>query len=469
MTVFTDVTTVDLATLRNLEFIAEGGQARIFAVGSAPTGLGHVDALVFKQYTAAARTMLDPVALCTMLRLPSTLAPEGRRFLSEATAWPLALVLDGDTVCGFLARRAPRGFHIAMAIRAHGAVLRPAGVEFLLNASGYLRRIGLDVSDQDRMRVLAGVARGLMMLHRLGVVVGDMSPRNVLYDGHGGAFFLDCDSMSVDGRTALPPLQTVDWRVVGPAGDIPTPEADHIKLALLAVRLAAGHQSTRDPTALGRFSTGLAALANRALTQEAGADVPSAEEWLSAAELSTRSPSLHRSTVVSRLSGLLQQGSRAARRISRRSRILVVASISGIALAVFPALQFIHQAESRAPVPSVRVGVVQVRVEDEVHSVMPVAGFIDRFVASVDAKDGASLRMFDDSDTVLAFSSLVERGGRGQVSLVDVSLSPGEFVAKIKVEGAEERPVDCRIVYATLYFLDETEPLRGRRIKSWCR
>src|ERR1019366_7340580 len=98
------------------------------------------------------------------------------------------------------------------------------------------------------------------------VVVGDLSPKNLLFSlaPEPGCFIIDCDAMRVRGETVLPQAQTPDWEV--PAGEpIATPAADAYKFGLLAIRLFARDQSSSDPAALAALSPELGRLADLSL------------------------------------------------------------------------------------------------------------------------------------------------------------------------------------------------------------
>ena len=92
------------------------------------------------------------------------------------------------------------------------------------------------------------MASGLAFMHKHGVCVGDISPKNLLFSltPHEAAYFIDCDAMRINGVSALTQVETPGWTV--PAGeDLATIYSDTYKLGLLALRLLAGDHDTTNP------------------------------------------------------------------------------------------------------------------------------------------------------------------------------------------------------------------------------
>ena len=92
------------------------------------------------------------------------------------------------------------------------------------------------------------VASGLAFLHKHGVCVGDISPKNLLFSltPHEAVYFIDCDAMRIDGVSALTQgrprvgrcLQVRIWR---------RSISDTYKLGLLGLRLLAGDHAPPIP------------------------------------------------------------------------------------------------------------------------------------------------------------------------------------------------------------------------------
>ena len=107
---------------------------------------------------------------------------------------------------------------------------------------------GIAIDEAQRYALLREVASGLAFLHKHGVCVGDISPKNLLFSlsPHEAVYFIDCDAMRINGVSALPQVETPGWDV--PAGEeLATIYSDTYKLGLLALRLLAGDQDTTNP------------------------------------------------------------------------------------------------------------------------------------------------------------------------------------------------------------------------------
>ena len=155
-------------------------------------------------------------------------------------------------------------------------------LQHLLNRDNYLELVGISMDDRWRLGFLRDVADAIDMLHQHGVTVGDLSPLNIdpIFGSVPRCYFVDCDAMTLNGRSVLPQAQTRGWEVPGPE-EPATFESDAYKFALLAVRLFAGDQDTRDNSALYRFSKPLGKLAKHGLTTDPQSR-PKPAQWVEA-------------------------------------------------------------------------------------------------------------------------------------------------------------------------------------------
>ncbi|MER5635890.1 hypothetical protein ABT095_02905 [Kitasatospora sp. NPDC002227] len=275
---------VDRASLSLGGQLGRGGQGTVHLVRnkrinrSAPDGGWEV---VYKEYDELTLPQLNAGALTTAVALLDGLGSAKTRWLCEKTAWPLAVVQREGQACGFLMRAAPDRFRFTLRALT-GAPTGPerlATVEYLLNDDSYVQGIGLTVSDRDRLLLLADLAHTLEQLHRLGVAVGDVSPKNLLFSlaPEPECFLIDCDGVRLRGTTLLPQVETPDWQLP-PGEERATPAGDVHKLGLLAVRLFARHQTSTDPAALTRVSPALGDLARASLHSDP-ARRPGAAVW----------------------------------------------------------------------------------------------------------------------------------------------------------------------------------------------
>jgi serine/threonine-protein kinase len=104
---------------------------------------------------------------------------------------------------------------------------------------------GITIDDVQRYTLLREAASALAFLHKHGVCVGDISPKNLLYTlaPQQSIYFIDCDAMRINDVSALTQVETPGWGV--PAGEeLATIYSDSYKLGLLALRLLAGDHDT---------------------------------------------------------------------------------------------------------------------------------------------------------------------------------------------------------------------------------
>ncbi|MER7766395.1 hypothetical protein [Kitasatospora sp. NPDC096140] len=254
------MTKVRVERLTRGDKLGQGGQGTVWALPDRK--INGEWPVAYKEYSAACRNELDGPALDAMVEFVPGLPTETGLWLCERLAWPAAVVSDGHGRCGILMRLVPDSFFIT----SPQAGRNLAGFQFLLNDEGYLRRVGISISDEQRLQLLLDLSRTLAGLHRLGVVVGDLSPKNVLFrlGTEPSCFLIDCDAMRVDGRDALDQRETPDWSL--PEGEpLATGRGDSYKFGLLVVRLLAGEQDSRDTGVVAMLSADLGRLAATAL------------------------------------------------------------------------------------------------------------------------------------------------------------------------------------------------------------
>ncbi|WP_214318170.1 hypothetical protein [Nonomuraea sediminis] len=266
----------DRATLTLGQRLGQGGQGTVHEVLNRKIN-GQWD-VAFKEYDPGVLPNLDVAALTAMTDLIGRLPGWDAAWLCDKTAWPAELVEAEGSVTGFLMRSVPQRYAFDLRTLS-GTVRKLATMEFLLNDDAYVSQIGLQVSDRDRLLVLADLADTLTRLHAMDIVVGDLSPKNLLFTTGASpeCFLIDCDAMRLGGVEALPQVETPDWQI--PADEQKgTPQSDAYKFALLAVRVFARDQSSTDPVRLAALSPALADLAAAGLHQPPS-DRPAPEQW----------------------------------------------------------------------------------------------------------------------------------------------------------------------------------------------
>lgn len=249
--------------------------------------------VAYKEYNPSIQEELDFEALRAMVELIPTLAGSTAEWLCNVAAWPAALVERNGRVSGFLMRTIPEEYHFDYTAFDGTVARKPATTEFLLNDDSYTSSIGLYVNERMRLLLLTDLARMLSHLHELGIAVGDMSPKNLLFAAgdRPSCFLIDCDAMRLNGRTVLPQAETPGWQIP-PGEERGTPSSDAYKLALLAVRMFARDQSSRDVDPLSTAAEPkLVELARTALLGPQD-DRPMPAEWTEHLLKAARSPNL---------------------------------------------------------------------------------------------------------------------------------------------------------------------------------
>ncbi len=237
--------TIEREKLGALAKIGQGGQGVVYRAPNARTKFAA--SMVYKEYKPQTLADIDFTALAAMPALveESLSYGEAERLISVA-AWPCALVKNGVNTTGFVMPAIPDGFFIALKT-VKGVSDSAAEFQHLLNHSSVLAARGIVIDDAQRYALLREVASGMAFLHKHGVCIGDVSPKNLLFalTPHESVYFIDCDAWRIQGVSALPQMETPEWTV--PAGEeLATIYSDSYKLGLLALRLLAGDHDTKN-------------------------------------------------------------------------------------------------------------------------------------------------------------------------------------------------------------------------------
>lgn len=223
--------------------IGQGGQGVVYRAPNVKTKFAA--SMVYKEYKPQTLAEIDFTALAAMPALVenSLSYAEGERLISMAT-WPCALVEDRSAPTGFVMPAIPDRFSIPLTT-VKGVSTISAEFQHLLNYPTVLQARGINIDEAQRYTLLREVASGLAFLHKHGVCVGDISPKNLLFSliPQEAVYFIDCDAMRINGVSALQQMETPGWEA--PAGEeLATIYSDAYKLGLLALRLLAGDQDT---------------------------------------------------------------------------------------------------------------------------------------------------------------------------------------------------------------------------------
>jgi DNA-binding helix-hairpin-helix protein with protein kinase domain len=200
----------------------EGGEAKLY---QSPNGL-----YLYKVYHNP-----DDETVARVRRLVEN--PPSRRgmgFVDQAWAWPLDALLDerGKTV-GCMMRRVPDAWPLAVLFHREGRLTLLPGL-----------------TTRHLAEVAANLFAVLEATHEQGIVLGDCSPTNVLFDARGGCTVIDLDSAQLTTRERVYRCQVATPEYLCPTlGALPDfasvprePHHDVFSAAAIAYQLLNGGQ-----------------------------------------------------------------------------------------------------------------------------------------------------------------------------------------------------------------------------------
>jgi hypothetical protein len=269
---------IDVSALGALTKLDEGGEGVVYRCGRHPD-------LVLKRWHRP-----QPSIGRTLQRLDERLRhlpADQLAYVRSRMVLPRRLVVERGSVVGFLMPRVPDEFY---AESDQGKRFLVELQHLVYAGTPKVRTLGLPrVTLDDRLELLRQWTTVVACLHAIGVVVGDISERNLLWtlSPEPRALFIDCDAMRIEGE--------VDERAAVQAPDFRDPAAeraltrasDSYKLGLVVTRVLTGDfhatldaRVPDDPT--GRYdAAALNAVIARTRLGDA-ASRPTADEWLAA-------------------------------------------------------------------------------------------------------------------------------------------------------------------------------------------
>jgi len=237
---------VDGATLRFGRTLGRGGQGEVVEV----TGHGAGEDLVAKWYLPSVR--LDAASLTRLVAWRRSAGEPTRAAVDEVACWPRAVLLRHGRAAGVLLPRVAPAFSLAVGLPSgsRSQVLRE--LQYLIARPELLSRRGIaDVDLATRLRLLGHLVAAVSLLHTHGVVVGDLSVKNVLWSADGGerVYLLDCDALRLSGTSpAVEQPNSPGWDDPAFPGT-QNQQSDRYKLALAVLRVIARDFHTRSPDA----------------------------------------------------------------------------------------------------------------------------------------------------------------------------------------------------------------------------
>jgi hypothetical protein len=196
--------------------------------------------MVFKRYNEEAIEKLDGETLRNVVAWPANLPEDARKHLMAMSAWPQAVVANGDSVLGVLMAEAPARF-----FRTRDGRSVPRHFSLVAVRKEPAERRGYPYYDfPHKIARLGHLLSELQFLHSHDIVIGDLQNNNILTtspeaDATGMVtaenYLLDCDSFLVNGHSALPPMDPFNARPPYPV-DGHSATTDLFKFALLVIR-----------------------------------------------------------------------------------------------------------------------------------------------------------------------------------------------------------------------------------------
>ncbi|MEK2489450.1 hypothetical protein WN990_07810 [Kitasatospora purpeofusca] len=229
-TALTDGADVDLALLPPGAEAGRGGQGLVRRLDGVP-------GVLFKRYLEPGRVHGPALAELVALRL--SLLPDDRNRLDAQAAWPLCRVVDGLRCVGFLMREAPA----SMTWRTTSGGSRLTEAQYLLYPEKPATQGVVRPDPEQRLALVLELVGLIDRLHRLGLVIGDLSHANVLWSVLPGpaVHLLDCDGIRRVGTVpVLEQADTPNWSdPLATHGGAASVDSDRYKTALLIGRTLA--------------------------------------------------------------------------------------------------------------------------------------------------------------------------------------------------------------------------------------
>jgi hypothetical protein len=212
---------LDPGQLGRLDRFNGGGQATIYRAPDLSLP-GESGPFVYKAYndrTIHGKREAMRNSLRSLIRVRSEAADEDRRVIDARCVWPLAVVADGRGATGCIMREVPDVFFRRITYSTGRVRLKPWSWEFHLQDPQEVADRGLpNLKDADVAFLLARALRFLATVHRLDVIVGDLSSANILISTVSGTpkksrpMFVDVDTYRIQRAvSALEQRHTPEW------------------------------------------------------------------------------------------------------------------------------------------------------------------------------------------------------------------------------------------------------------------
>ncbi|MBB2943460.1 hypothetical protein FB565_003173 [Actinoplanes lutulentus] len=202
--------------------LARGGTATVHLVPDLTSVGNQPGPYVYKKYNDKTKQSAGPAlgrGLSNFVQFRDRLPANQLKAWDERIIWPVALVRDDTGAAdGILMRIIPDRFFHHFTKRNGGSNHKPREIETLFGDTETAMRKGLpDVSIVTRLQLIGAIAAAYGMMHKEGVVLGDISGRNIIYDPdpqRPAIMVVDVDSARIRGNRATFGTQphTPNWQ-----------------------------------------------------------------------------------------------------------------------------------------------------------------------------------------------------------------------------------------------------------------
>lgn len=234
----------------HLNELASGGEGVVFLIANRPGD-------VYKEYKQVVRSQLNIAALRNLVAMPDQMTDSDRQRLMERTAWPHTLVNTGAMTHGFLMEKVSPRYMRKYGLRTHQKSVLCEWTYLVYQQQKLPENMASDIpilSFEQKIDLLKDFAATMEIMHLYGIVVGDISGRNLLWTPEtpskpASIFIIDCDSFRVDGQPGTTESkESPHFMDPHKPKDQPTDKSTDIyKLAIAAYR-AIWHDAQGEPT-----------------------------------------------------------------------------------------------------------------------------------------------------------------------------------------------------------------------------
>lgn len=235
---------IDIAQLGQLgSRLGSGGQADVYLAPdlTLPDLAGQA---VFKRYKG---NQVSPNGLRAIVGVRSRLDDTNRAILDTLAAWPARVVRDAGAVCGVVMPLIPDSFFQERTLPTGRRTRDPREVQNLFVDPSIAERLGMPTPNlSQRFAVCRDLAAAITLLHKHGVVFGDLNAKNELFRLHPAPtlMLVDCDAVRIRGSApVVRQLNAPDW--APPEGTVLSQATDLYKYGLFVLRtLSPGPQAS---------------------------------------------------------------------------------------------------------------------------------------------------------------------------------------------------------------------------------